>query len=179
MSDGGNWARNEIRAALADVDNSLSIPNPKPLPGRAKPVPVCVGDDAFGLTSYMMKAYPNTGLTEQKRVLNYRLSRCQKISENAFRILANRWRFFRGFILLPPDKATIVALVAHVITLHNFLRSSSEAGKVYILPGFADQQDWWSDSWTSPARQHTGHTSANFIGLLKITFMFPAQTMRE
>ena len=143
MSDGGNWARNEIRAALADVHNPLSIPNPKPLPGGAKPVPyVCVGDDAFGLTSYMMKPYPNTGLTEQKRVPHYRLSTCQTISENAFRILANQWQVFRGFILLPPHKATIVALVANAITLHNFVRSSSEAGKVYILPGFADQQDW-------------------------------------
>ena len=42
-------------------------------------------------------------------------------------------------MLLPPDKATIVTLGA--ITLHNFLRSSSDARKVYIPPGFADQQD--------------------------------------
>ena len=140
MSDGGNWACNEFQAALADVDNPLSIPNPKQLPGRSKPIPyVCVRDDAFGLTSYMMKPYANTGLTEQKRVFNYRLSRCRIISGNAFGILANRWQVFRGYMLLPPDKATIVTLGA--ITLHNFLRSSSDAGKVYIPPGFADQQD--------------------------------------
>ena len=87
MSDGRNWARNEFRAALADVDNPLSIPNPKPLPGRAKPVPyVCVGDDAFGLTSYMMKPYPNTGLTEQKSV---QLSSIQ-MSENIKKCI---WHF--------------------------------------------------------------------------------------
>jgi hypothetical protein len=61
----------------------LSIPNPKPLPRRTKPVPyVCVGDDAFGLTWYMTKPYANTGLTQQKRIFNYRLWRCQRISEN-------------------------------------------------------------------------------------------------
>ena len=70
---------------LADVDNPLGNPAPKCLPGRKKPVPhVLVGDDAFPLTSYMMKPYPQTGLNEEKRIFNYRLSRCRCISDNAF-----------------------------------------------------------------------------------------------
>ena len=103
MSDGGNWACNEFRAALAYVDNPLSIPNPRPLPAQRMAVPyVCVGDHAFALTSYMMKPYANTRLTEEKRIFNYRLSRCQRISENAFGILANRWHVFRSHIQLDP-----------------------------------------------------------------------------
>ncbi len=140
MSDGGNWARNQFRAAIEDIDNPLSIPKPRPLPGRKTSIPfVCVGDDAFPLTSYMMKPYPNPGLTEDKRIFNYRLSRCRRISENAFGILANRWRVFRSHILVSPDKATLIALGA--ITLHNFLRSNSRIGKIYIPPGLADQFD--------------------------------------
>ena len=38
-------------------------------PGRSMNIPhVLVGDDAFGLTSYMMKPYPQIGLTEDKRI---------------------------------------------------------------------------------------------------------------
>ena len=113
MSDGGNWSRNEFQKEKnpPDENNPLSIPNPKPLPGRSKPIPyVCVGDDAFPLTSFMMKPYPQTGLTEVKRIFNYRLSRCRRISENGFGILANRWRIFRSLIPVAPEKATNLVL---------------------------------------------------------------------
>lgn len=76
MSDSGNWSRNSFRKALEDESNPLDIPPPKPLPGRSMNTPhVLVGDDAFGLTSYMMKPYPQIGLTEDKKNFNYRLSR--------------------------------------------------------------------------------------------------------
>ena len=75
MSDGGNWSRNSFQKALENENTPLRIPPPKPLPGRSKSIPhVFVGDDAFGLTSYLMKAYPQIGLTEEKRIFNYRLS---------------------------------------------------------------------------------------------------------
>ena len=140
MSDGGDWSRNEFQKAIADENNPLSIPRPKPLPVRSKPIPyVCVGDDAFPLTSFMMKPYPQIGLTEEKRIFNYRLSRCRRISENVFGILANRWRVFRTTIPLAPEKATTLVLAA--ITLHNFLRIDSTAGKIYIPPGLIDEED--------------------------------------
>ena len=72
-SDGGNWARYEFRTALENFENPVSIPKPRPLPGRKTAIPY-VGDDAFPLTSYMMKPYPNPGLTEEKRIFNYGLS---------------------------------------------------------------------------------------------------------
>lgn len=140
MSDGGNWSRNEFRMNLADVNNPLGIPAPKCLPGRKKPVPhVLVGDDAFPLTSYMMKPYPQTGLNEEKRIFNYRLSRCRHISENAFGILGNRWRVFRSRITLAPDKVSILVLGA--ITLHNYLRSNSTTGKIYMPEDILDRED--------------------------------------
>ena len=129
MSDGGNWSRNSFRKALENENNSLRIPPPKPLSGRSKSIPhVFVGDDAFGLTSYLMKAYPQIGLTEEKRISNYRLSRCRRISENAFGILSSRWRVFRKPLLLQPQRATSITLAA--ITLHNWLRSETEAGQI-------------------------------------------------
>ena len=125
MSDGGNWSRNSFRKALEDENNPLEIPPSKPLPGRNKSLPhVFVGDDAFGLTSYLMKPYPQIGLTEEKRIFNYRLSRCRRIG-----ILSSRWRVFRKPLLLQPTRATSVTLAA--LTLHNWLRTQTEAGQIY------------------------------------------------
>lgn len=134
MSDGGNWSRNSFRKALEDESNPLEIPPPKPLPGRNMNIPhVFVGDDAFGLTSYLMKPYPQIGLTEEKRIFNYRLSRCRRISENGFGILASRWRVFRKPLLLQPRSATCVTLAA--LTLHNWLRTETEAGHIHLPLG--------------------------------------------
>ena len=71
--------------------NTLSLPKPKPLhENRKETLFVCVGDDAFPLTNYMMKPYPQKDLTIENRIFNYRLSRTRRISENAFGFLANR-----------------------------------------------------------------------------------------
>ena len=68
------------------------LPDPTPLPDRSNSVPyVCTGDDAFPLSSFMMKPYPERGLTTEKRVFNYRLSRLWHISKNGFAFLANHW----------------------------------------------------------------------------------------
>ena len=53
-SNGGNWSQNPLK-----VDNSINLPRPSKLPCRSKDIPyVCVGDDAFPLSSHMMKPYP-------------------------------------------------------------------------------------------------------------------------
>ena len=52
----------------------------------------------------MMKPYRQKGLTTEKRVFNYRLSRMWRISENRFGILANRWIvFIRPFSFEPEN----------------------------------------------------------------------------
>ena len=71
--------------------DTLSLPKSKPLHENPKEKPyVCVADDAFLLTNYMMKPYPQKDLTIDSRIFNYRLSRTRQISENAFGFLANR-----------------------------------------------------------------------------------------
>ena len=72
-------------------DGSLSLPLHKCLPFGTQLFPHVLGDDdAFALTPYLMKPFPQQGLTTQKRVYNYRHSRARRISENLFGILANR-----------------------------------------------------------------------------------------
>ena len=72
-SDGGIWSQCGLKDALES--NSLNLPRSTTLPGRNKKVHVCAGDDAFPLSSYMMKPYPQKKLTTEKLVFNYRLSR--------------------------------------------------------------------------------------------------------
>ena len=119
--DGAIWQKSDLKALLSSSENKLHLPSKRPLPMRSKPIPfVLTGDDAFGLTTYLMKPYPRTHLTLEERVFNYRLSRMRRISENGFGILANRWRVLRSPILLSPEFVTRIVLA--LLVLHNYLR---------------------------------------------------------
>lgn len=107
------------------------------LPYEIKKVPyVFVGDDAFAWKKNMMKPYPQHGLTEDKRVYNYRHSRARRLSENLFGILANRWRVFRSALLLPPDSVELIVFTA--LVLHNYLWQSLSIG-TYCPKGLIDR----------------------------------------
>ena len=118
-SDGGNWLQSPMRKALEKY--TLSLPKPKPLYENRKETPfVCIGDDAFPLTNYPMKPYPQKDLAIDNRIFNYRLPRARRISQNAFGILANRWRVLHKPFSLQPQK---VKITFAILILHNWLRS--------------------------------------------------------
>ncbi|XP_049274752.1 uncharacterized protein LOC119402951 [Rhipicephalus sanguineus] len=77
----------------------------------------------------------------KKRIFNYRLSRARRVVENAFGIMAQRWRILRR-----PFKAkeeNIRKIVSACVTLHNFLLCESPASRAaYCPPGSADTEDW-------------------------------------
>jgi hypothetical protein len=114
----------------------LNLPPANQLPNSNKMLPnVIVGDEAFPLKKYMMRPFPRKDLTDAHKVYNYRLSRARRVIENAFGILAARWRIF-----LQP----IVASVEHVkaytkaaICLHNFLKRQDNE-RVYCPPNLVD-----------------------------------------
>ena len=58
----------------------------------------------------------------------------RRIVENAFGILASRWRIFRRPLIALPETATKISLAA--VSLHNFLRVNESA--VYCSAGFVD-----------------------------------------
>ena len=111
--------------AAALESGTLGIPPDQPIPGRVNSMPfVLVGDEAFGLKSYMMKPYPARLLGDYERIYNYRLSRARRVSENAFGILTNRFRVFEKHIPLSPDKCTVV--INACVALHNFLLTRND-----------------------------------------------------
>lgn len=89
-SDGGVFMRSKLSEVL--INNTLNIPPPVPIESDGPALPyVLVDDEAFGLSSYMMRPYPvRAPLTLEKKVYNYRHSRARRIIECAFGILVNR-----------------------------------------------------------------------------------------
>lgn len=111
------------------------------MPNRTTPIPfVIIADDAFPLKSYIMKPFARTDLGDQsKRIFNYRLSRARRTVENAFGILANRFRVFQKPIYLNPEKVDKIVLAACV--LHNYLISHRTSSAIYNK----HEQDNFSD----------------------------------
>ena len=70
-----------------------------------------------------MKPYGSRSLTLYQGIFNYHLSRARKIVENAFGILASRFRIFLSPILLKLENAEKILLPSCV--LHNYLRTKS------------------------------------------------------
>lgn len=61
-------------------ENNLNLPQSSILPGFDYRMPyVIVGDDAFPLHVNLTKPYPERGLTQEKRIFNYRLSRARRV----------------------------------------------------------------------------------------------------
>lgn len=91
ISDGGVFGGCSLQDALEK--RTSNIPAPAPLPESDQLAPYCiVADEAFPLKEYLMKPYPNRKLSVEQRIFNYRLSRARRVVENAFGILANRFR---------------------------------------------------------------------------------------
>jgi len=63
-SDASIWKTWDMELALSSDANLLNLCSPKHLPGRSQKVPfVLTGDDAFSLTTFLMKPLPQTRLT--------------------------------------------------------------------------------------------------------------------
>ena len=82
---------------------------------------VFVADEAFPLRKNIMRPYPGrlSIADRQKRVYNYRLSRARLVVENAFGILAARWRIF--YTAIDSKLEMIDSIIKACCCFHNFL----------------------------------------------------------
>ena len=128
--------------------NEFHIPSASSLHGRAfDPFPYfLVGNKIFPLKTYLMRPYPESGLSEA--VCNYRQSKARYIIENSFRILSARRRIF--FTVIHGSVENIEKSVLACLDLNNFLKSSHSAA--YCPHGYADFEN--ADGKISYGRWH-------------------------
>lgn len=131
-SDGGIFSRCPLGKRFAQ--GNFNFPPADHFPGFehiGEVHYVAVGDEAFPLLQHIMRPFPGRENTLDKQVFNYRLSRARRIVENAFGILASRWRVFHTKIAVSPKNAN--AIVKAACVLHNLLQRSSTPALVTAL----------------------------------------------
>ena len=87
----------------------------------------------------MMKPYPQSNLTVDKRIYNYRHSRVRRKSENLFGILASKWRIYYTMIALSSKR--VENIILSTLALHNMLCKSKSSKKAYRPPSMIDSYD--------------------------------------
>ncbi|KAH7959136.1 hypothetical protein HPB49_008648 [Dermacentor silvarum] len=103
QSDGGVFKASKIGKLLSQ--GALNLPPPQLLPLSTAVAPyVFVGDEAFQLRPDFLRPYPGRCLEEDLLLFNYRLSRARCV-ENAFGVLASRFRIFHRPMNLVPENA--------------------------------------------------------------------------
>lgn len=81
---------------------------------------VFIADEAFALKTWLMRPFPGRGMTNEKRIFNYRLSRARRTIENAFGILVQRFQILKHHLEMDPKNAVTITMACCV--LHNMLR---------------------------------------------------------
>ena len=107
-------------------DIKMNLPSAEDLAGFSRnPLNYfLVEDEIFPLNAWLLRPYPGN-LTDSQKVLNYRLSRSRRTTENTFGMLASRWRIFRRAIKAKVENAQRYSLAA--IGLHNYLQQTHNA----------------------------------------------------
>lgn len=118
-SDCGIFNRSQLQPSLAH--NTIGFPDPEPIPNDDSDTGFFfIGDDAFPLRPYLLKPYSERYLNIEERVCNYRISRARRVVENAFGIMAMRFRCLLSTLVVVPETATVVS--GACLTLHNLMR---------------------------------------------------------
>jgi len=143
--------------------NEMNLPAPSTHDGHLLPY-VIVGDEIFGLKTWLMKPYSGRGLTKEPAIFNYRLSRCRRPIEDAFGIVAARWRIFRKPIRGAPENVDSFEKVC--LCFHNYLILTGNA--MYLPSSFVDSEDSSGNiragDWRNTSRYQVGALQSVSIG---------------
>ena len=183
MSDAQIFGDSELFNGLEE--ETLGLPAACPLtasPDDNHDMPFFIlGDDAFALRKYLMKPYGRRGMSRDERIFDYRLSRGRRVVENAFGILANRFRCLLGTLEQTPNNVRDIAEGA--VVLHNLLRMrQAGAGQdvdiddenYNVLPGaWREQVDWVDVTQPTAARNSATTEAKHQRTLLKDFFNSP------
>lgn len=124
-SDAGIFAESSIAEGFATGGFNLPVGSDWHL----------VGDEGFPLKPFLLRPFPERGLDHRKKVFNLRLSRARRVVENAFGVMAARWRILHRPIA--GDEELRNGIVQAAVCLHNFLMGNNH----YRHPEFIDRED--------------------------------------
>jgi len=132
--EGDSGIFNKTAIGQQILQGFFNFPEDKALPGTNIVTPhVIVGDEAFRLHKNIMKPYSRGSIQgdRSKTIFNYRLSRCRRVTENAFGLLSQVFRVFYTPIAVDPEVCDDLIIVA--CCLHNLLRDAflEKNGKSY------------------------------------------------
>ncbi|XP_026827841.1 protein ALP1-like [Ooceraea biroi] len=138
-SDGGIFK--ECQFGKKFEQKKMNAPNAEVISENGPILPYClVGDEAFPLKEYLLRPYPGRGgLTKEKNIFNYRLSRARRTIENTFGILASQWRILRKPIIAKVE--TVEKIVQAIVCLHNWLRKQDININEYVTTNMVDHLD--------------------------------------
>ena len=153
VSDGGVLQNTKFFQKLQE--KRLRIPTEENVRNTTRSLPyVFVADDAFPLRVDMLKPFRQADLICQDRKLyNYRVSRARRIVENAFGIMASRFRIFHSQINLRPERIESVVMAS--CALHNFLIKT--VPNSYSPPDCFDREN--TEDGTTVSGFHTNNSN--------------------
>nr|CAI5827684.1 unnamed protein product [Callosobruchus analis] len=102
-----------------------------------------VADEAFSLTTFMMRPYPGIFLTSNCHIYLFRICRGRRLIENTFGILASRWRIFRKPII--SKLSTAEYIIKATVCLRNWLMiqqlNNKDETQNYFNKNLIDSED--------------------------------------
>jgi len=151
QSDAQIYNDSELKDCL---DNGhLHLPAPAPLPHDDQDMPYFfLGDDAFALRTSFTKPYPDRAHSRSHRLYNYRISRGRRVVENAFGILASRWRCL--LTTLQQSPVVVIKMVNAMLCLHNFFRMNFPAEGNRLIDRDNDNHQIVPGAWRLNANMH-------------------------
>lgn len=152
------FSRSTLGSGILTGGNSLNFPPDCIVDDQEMPF-FLIGDDAFPLTSRIMKPFPGHALSNEQKVFNYRLSRARRTIENSFGILVKRWACLQTDFVCHVGKAKVIASAC--CALHNFLLNRRCSAYMNQDRADRDQNPDMPDEseWADAARSLDGMTS--------------------
>lgn len=123
-SDGGIFSESLIGKNLKSENLNLLKKTFKLLGSQDHILTYILADDAFALSSRVMKPYSGRNLYEKQKICNYRFSRTRRTVKSTFGIYANKWRIFRQSICILLETADMIIIAS--LCLHNFIMTEEE-----------------------------------------------------